>query len=246
MIDIQDYSQKYLVQYAEGAFETILVRVRRKYILEALVRERHASILEVGCGLEPLFQFVDDASFTIVEPSPEFVSNARTLAGERDVTVIEAFLEAAAPSLAERRFDFIVVSSLLHEVSDPAALLAAVRSLCHAETTVHFNVPNVRSFHRLLALEMGLIGDLYEPSETERRFQRHTRFDSARLASMLEENGFRILDSATYFIKPFTHDQMDALLQSGACSPAVINGLDRMTRYLPDMGCEIYANVRPA
>ena len=77
MIDIRDYSEKYLVQYAEGGFETTLVRVRRKYVLESLARYRHASVLEVGCGLEPLFRFVDDAAFTIVEPSGEFVRNAR-------------------------------------------------------------------------------------------------------------------------------------------------------------------------
>jgi 2-polyprenyl-3-methyl-5-hydroxy-6-metoxy-1,4-benzoquinol methylase len=245
MIDIHDYSQKYLGQYAERTFETVLVRVRRKYVLESLARYPHASILEVGCGLEPLFRFVGGA-FTIVEPSPEFVRNARSLAGTHDVTIIEEFLEVAASSLAGRRFDFIVVSSLLHEVSDPAALLAAIGSLCHAGTTVHVNVPNVRSFHRLLALEMGIINDLFEQSETEQRFQRHTCFDSASLAALLRANGFEILDSATYFIKPFTHTQMDALLQSGACGAEVINGLDRMTRYLPDMGCEIYANVRLA
>ena len=246
MIDIQDYSQKYLGQYADAAFETTLVRLRRQCVLESVSRYPHASILEVGCGIEPLFQFVDDAAFTIVEPSPEFASCARARTGERNVTVIEAYLESAAASLAEHSFDFIVVSSLLHEVRDPVALLAAVRSLCDAETTVHVNVPNVRSFHRLLALEMGLIQDLFEQSETERRFQRHTRFDSERLEALLRGNGFRILDSAGYFIKPFTHAQMDALIQSGVSSPAMINGLDRMIRYMPDMGCEIYANVRLA
>ncbi len=246
MIDIQDYAQKYLAQYAEGGFETTLVRVRRKVVLEALGRYPHGSILEVGCGLEPLFQFVDDAAFTVIEPSAEFARNVRSLAGARDVTVLEAFLEDAAPSLAGRHFDFIVVSSLLHEVSDPVALLAAVRALCDAQTVVHFNVPNVRSFHRVLALEMGLISDLFEQSETERRFQRHTRFDAERLAELLRGNGFHLLESATYFIKPFTHAQMDALMKSSACAPELIVGLDRMSRYMPDMGCEIYANARRA
>ncbi|HKS22192.1 MAG TPA: methyltransferase domain-containing protein [Thermoanaerobaculia bacterium] len=242
MIDIHDYEEKYAGQYAAGTFETVLVRVRRKVVLEALARYAHGTILEVGCGLEPLFRFVDDgAAFTIVEPSPEFVQNARALAEGRAVRVVEGFLETA--SLPET-FDFIVVSSLLHEVSDPAALLAAVRSRCHAGTTVHFNVPNVRSFHRLLALESGLIGDLFEQSETERRFQRHTRFDRERLEALLRANGFEVLDCATYFVKPFTHAQMDALVQSGTCGPEVIEGLDRMTKYMPDMGCEIYANVR--
>ena len=246
MKDINNYAQNYLRQYADGEFETTLVRVRRKYVLGALARYPHALVLEVGCGMEPLFQFAGDASFTIGEPSEEFARHARELAGGPEVRVIRGFLEEVAPSLAQRRFDFIVVSSLLHEVSDPVALLAAVRSLCDDQTVVHFNVPNVRSFHRLLALEMGLISDLFEQSETERRFQRHTRFDAARLSEMLQANGFRILDSATYFIKPFTHAQMEALMQSGAAAPELIDGLDRMTKYLPDMGCEIYANVRRA
>jgi len=243
MIDVQDYSHKYLGQYADASFETTLVRVRRKIVLEALSRYSHRSVLEVGCGLEPLFQYVDGTPFTIVEPSPEFVRSARAKADGRDITVIEGFLETVAPSLGGSRFDFVVVSSLLHEVSNPDALLAAVRSLCHAETTVHINVPNVRSFHRLLALEMGLIEDLFDQSETERRFQRHTRFDRESLTKMLADSGFRILESATYFVKPFTHEQMDVLMRSGAFSPDVINGLERMIRYLPDMGCEIYANV---
>lgn len=249
MTDIRsDYSARYIEQYAEAGFETILVGIRREQVLSFLRRSRARRVLEVGCGLEPLFLFWSDFdAMTIVEPSEEFVAAARErAAGDARIDVRAAYLEDVTGELAARRHDAVVVSSLLHEVPDPARLLASVRALCGPETDVHFNVPNVRSFHRLLALEMGLISDVFEQSETEKRFHRHTRFDAERLGRMLTAGGFRIVESGTYFVKPFTHAQMEALLRSGTVDMRLIDGLQRMTRYLPDMGCELFANVRIA
>ena len=39
-------------------------------------------------------------------------------------------------------FDFVIASSLLHEVQDPTRFLRAVRSVCGPETVIHLNVPN--------------------------------------------------------------------------------------------------------
>ena len=136
------------------------------------------------------------------------------------------------------------MSSLLHEVPDPSALLQAVRCLATPSTTVHINVPNVYSFHRLLALEMGLIRSLFEPSATELRFQRHTRFDRESLLKVVADNGFRVLHFETYLVKPFTHDQMDALLRHGIIDLKTLAALGAMTKYLPDMGCEMFVEVR--
>ena len=105
-------------------------------------------------------------------------------------------------------------------------------------------MPNVYSFHRLLALEMGLIRSLFEPSATEIRFQRHTRFDRESLVKLVEENGFRVLHFETYLVKPFTHDQMDALLRHGIIDLKTIAALDTMTKYLPQMGSEMFVEAR--
>src|SRR5258706_226571 len=187
MTDIRaDYAAKYLEQYATGGFETILVRVRREQVLDLLRRHPGARVLEVGCGLEPLFLFWNDfEAMTIVEPSAEFVAAARErAAGDPRIDLRQAYLEDVAEDfdgVASSKPDVVIVSSLLHEVPDPERLLASLRAVCSPRTIVHINVPNVRSFHRLLALEMGLIDDLFEPSEIEKRFHRHTRFDREKL-----------------------------------------------------------------
>jgi len=246
MVSLQEYTNRYRQLFeGKGSFETVMVEVRRRQVLASIARYPHGTILEVGCGMEPLFPHVNSFErFTVVEPSSVFAERARSLAVGRDrVEVIEGYIEIAAEQLAERSFDFIVASSLLHEVADPRRLLAALRSLAGDRTVVHVNVPNVRSFHRLLALEMGLISDLFEPSELEQRFGRTTRFDKERLFAMVSEAGFRPISFATYFLKPFSNAQMEALFEHGILPREAIPALDAMTKFLPEMGAEMYVEL---
>lgn len=246
MIDLADYVAKYLAQYAAGAdFEPILVKYRNQQVLRSIKRHAHRRVLEVGCGLAPMFlEFDDYEALVVVEPSDQFVERARSRAADR-VEFRLGFLEDVAPTL-RRDFDFVVVSSLLHEVPDPAGLLRAIHAVCSPHTVVHFNVSNARSLHRLLAHEMGLLDDLFAPSETAKKFQRHTMFDLASLRAALERAGFVVLESGSYFVKPFTNEQMSRLLASGILTPAMLDGLSRMAKYVPELGCEIFADVRRA
>lgn len=248
MSDLERYAKHYSAQYADESFETRLVAVRRQHVLRWLEAHDARRVLEVGCGLEPLFRHYQafDA-WRIIEPVPDFAGHARDLAeDDHRIQVLEGFLEGQSPAIADEDLDFIVVSGVVHSAPDPGRLLDAVHLLCGQSTIAHFSVPNVLSFHRLLALEMGLIGDVFEPSEMDRAYGHHTRFDRHRFVDMLEVAGFRVVESGTYFVKPFTHDQMDAILGTGAFPPSLIEGLDRMTRYMPEHGCELYANVRKA
>lgn len=243
---LSDYSSKYLQQYRDGGFETILVSIRREQVLRFLAAHRPRRIVEIGCGMEPLFVFHNEFdTFTVVEPSAEFVAEARArAAGDGRVTVMQDYLENVVDDVRKATPDAVLVSSLLHEVPEPIALLASIRAICGSETVIHFNVPNVNSFHRLLAVEMGLIADVFEQSETEKKFHRHTRFDRARFIAMLTEAGFDVMESGTYFVKPFTHGQMEALLRDGTFDGRLIEGLARMAKHLPENGCEMYANAR--
>lgn len=257
MEDVSDYSAQYAKQYGSGPgwFEQVLVAARREQVLGTLNRSNARSVLEVGCGLEPLFAHdagAPVARYAIVEPVGDFCAKARALAeqdarvraGSLVVEVREGFLEAMPEAEPAGPFDAVVLSSLLHEVPDPRALLRAVRARCSPATVVHVNVPNVRSFHRLLALEMGLLADLFERSEMERKFQRQSRYDRAGLYEILEGEGFSVERFATYFIKPFTHGQMEQLFDRAGFDRAMLAGLSRMAKHLPDMGAEMFAEVR--
>jgi SAM-dependent methyltransferase len=245
---LDEYARRYAAQYENESFETILVAVRRRHVLRWLGHFGARRILEVGCGLEPLFgHYPDFDVWRVVEPIAGFADRARDMAGtDERIEVLQGRLEELTDSLAQETFDVVIVSGLLHEIDDPLQLLAAVRSLCAEATVAHFNVPNMLSFHRLLAMEMGLIDDVSAPSAMDTEFGRPRRFDRERLMELLEGVGFTVLESGTYFVKPFTHDQMDAMLRTGAFPESLIDGLDRMTKYMPEHGCELYANARRA
>ena len=248
MTGLERYAKRYSAQYEAHSFETVLVVIRRQHVLGWLGHYGARRVLEIGCGLEPLFAHYDGfTSWWIVEPIAEFARHARELAaGDSRVQVFEGRVQDESAALASGQFDFIVVSSLLHEVPDPKGLLDAVRSLCNNGTVVHFNVPNALSFHRLLAVEIGLIDDVSEASEMDRAFGHHTRFERTHFITFLERAGFRVTDSGTYFVKPFSNSQMDAILGTGAFPSSLIEGLDRMTRHMPELGCELFANARKA
>ncbi|OBK96475.1 hypothetical protein A5645_08520 [Mycobacterium asiaticum] len=215
-------------------------------VLEQIARFGPASLLEVGCGLRPLFTDLDPGiDVTVIEPSADFASNARELAaGHQTSKVVEATLEQAPVDLRQGGFDLIVLSSLLHEVDEPQQLLLALHPHCHIDTVVHINVPNAHSIHRLLAVEMGLLDDPFELSSTQKHMQQRSTLDLSGLAELLGEQGFEVQSSGSYFVKPFTHAQMQDLCDAGFLTEAHLEGLFRLSRRMPEFGSEIYINAK--
>lgn len=247
MRDLDDY----VIKYAEEPFEREMVRVRKKVVVEQCVKYNASSVLEVGCGLEPLFaDYKAYERMTIVEPSRTFAENARMLAADagvpNKVRVIVDYIESASTMLLESKdsFDFIVVSSLLHEVDESKALLNAIKNLCGRNTIVHINVPNAKSLHRLIALESGMISDEHDLSSQQIKMQRRRTYDMESLQNEINDAGFDIVSSGFYFIKPFTHAQMQACLDANIIDKKVLKGLEGISKYIPEYGSEMYINAK--
>lgn len=241
--DLADYT----VRYRQLPFEPIQAAFRRRRVLDEVRRLSPRRLLEVGCGEHPLFTDLPDIAATVVEAAADFARGAAGLAQARDpasapVEVIEGRIEDVADRLG--RFDGVVVSCLLHEVDDPQALLAAVRRVCAPGAVLHVNVPNAQSLHRLLAVAMGLIGQAGALSDTQRTMQQRATYDAVSLRDELATAGFEVIDSGTLFVKPFTHAQMQQLVDTGFLTPAMLEGLHRLTEALPALGSELWCNAR--
>ena len=247
MRDIIDYASKYINE----PFEDTIVEIRKKLVIKQCKKYAHRNILEVGCGISPLFRdYKDFDHMVIVEPSGEFVRNAQELVKREclddKVSIYNGFAEDISEEIkkAEEEFDFIIISSLLHEVEDPKRLLSGIRSLCADHTMVHINVPNANSLHRLIAFENGMIADIHEQSAQQILMQRHRTYDMQLLVKEVSDAGFCIEDNGSYFIKPFTHTQMQKCLDAGIIDGHVLEGLEKLVKYLPEFGAEIYINCR--
>lgn len=56
--------------------------------------------------------------------------------------------------------------------------------------------------------------------------------------------GVSILDKGSYFIKLFSHKQMCELFKSGYIDENLLNGLENMIKYMPNLGAEIFINFK--
>ncbi|MDA8950963.1 class I SAM-dependent methyltransferase [Pseudomonadales bacterium] len=240
--NLDDYESKY-IDKDHYDFEKFQIEFRRRNTLTLLNKNIHESILDIGCGMEPLFGYIDDyTSYAVVEPSDRFYDVAETLAsGDKRISLFHDYIENIAVDV---KYDFIIVSSLLHEVEDPEFILNAIKKLCHAKSVVYINVPNAKSFHRLLALEAGIISSIYSKSDNQIKFQQTHTYNLQKLEDLVIGSGYAVIESGSYFIKPFSHSQMRMLLANNVVSTEVLEGLENMIKYCPDLGSEIFLTCK--
>ena len=240
--DLVDYA----AQYRTLPFEPLQAEFRRRLVLERVATHAPRRLLEIGCGEAPLFTDLPGLATTVVEPAPAFAANARRLAaGCQGVTVVEALAEHVDPGTLGGAFDMVVLSCLLHEVPDPQRLLAAAGGFCADGGVLHVNVPSAHSLHRLLAVAMGLIADPATESEIQRTMQQRVVYDAAGLERELTLAGLAVRDRGSIFVKPFSHAQMQRLVNDGFMTTQMLDGLDRLAGVLPELGSELWVDAEP-
>lgn len=238
----------YTKNYLADDYESINVKYRRQKVLEILNAHKPRNILEIGCGTESLFEFYNGfENFTVVEPCEEFcnIVNKSTKA-KSNVRILHGFFGSAEinEQLSHEKYDFIVISSLIHEVPDYELILKTAYSFCNENTFIHVNVPNARSFHLLWAYEAGFIKSLDEISETGKRLQRSRIFDLEKLSEAVENAGFSVIEKGSYAFKLFNQSKILHLLNDGTMDECLLDSLQKMTRYFPENGAEIYVNCK--
>lgn len=225
-------------------FERTQEYFRRKAILEFIEKGGFKDILEVGCGVNPLFTSLgSEINFTVIEPTGHFYDTALSKVGNnKNRKVFSSTLEAFN---THDKYDLIILSSVLHEVIDKIKFIEKLKSLCSSNTLVYINVPNAKSFHRLLAVAMGIIDNATDLSSTQLKMQQFSKpFTIETLRSFINQFGFSVIDMGTLFFKPFTHEQMHRLVAIGFLTPEILQGFYELPKIYPEFGSEIWMTVK--
>jgi hypothetical protein len=246
--DIQQYESAYLSDYG---FERVMVKYRRRLVLERLHKVRPRVVVEVGCGSESLYgHYLEQEKpvecWLIVEPAQQFFEAASKLELP-NAHVIHGLLEESVAQILQQlpgAPDLVICSCLLHEVPAANALLVAVTKIMSGTSLLHINVPSATSFHRRLAKAMGLIQDLRSMSARNQQLLQHRVYDMDVLVADLASAGLAVTESGGYFVKPFTHAQMESVVASVGAN--VLDGLYQLGKELPELASEIYAEARLA
>lgn len=245
--NIQAYEDAYSSDYD---FELVQVQYRRDAVLGCLHARKPEYVIEIGCGLEPLLPHYIAGGGTgitrwvVAEPSDRFAQAARAVAEDRpDMAVVQGFFEDLAERIVEEygQADMVICSGLLHEVPDQRRLLGAIRTTMRPDALLHVNVPSASSLHRRLAKAMGLIGTLGQMTERNVLMQHHRVYDMASLREDLVSAGLRPMESGGIFMKPFTHAQMQRVVE--ALGGDILPGLAELGREFPELASEIFVNA---
>jgi len=238
-----------------AGFESICSRARQRRNIAFMTTHAPRRILEVGCGAM-ILATLDGAErlsfdvWTIVEPEPDFQAAARqATAGDARFRVVPGYLEAVLTDLLTSQpqgYDAVLLSGLLHETAAPDVLLAAAVQALTPGGHLLASVPNARSFHRLLAVEAGLIPAPATLSPRDRALGHPVVFDADGLRTLVAAAGLTGLTLDGYLFKPFTHAQMELLLQAEgpALRDCLVDGLIALGKQFPDHAAEICVTGR--
>jgi SAM-dependent methyltransferase len=241
-------ADEYAAAYGDGdGFEAVCIEGRQQCNEAFLIRERPRKILEVGSGpyllcARPALTQLTFEHWTIVEPAAAYAELARSATAlDPRFDIVESYLEAAADALHARNgegYNCAVVSSIVHETTDPLGLLGATERLLAPGGKVVISTPNAYSFHRLLAVEGGLMDTPHALSARDLKFGHPKVFDPRSLAELAAKAGLVDIEGGGYLFKPFTNAQMELL--SPALTKEVWQGMITLGRQFPDHAAEIY------
>lgn len=187
-------------------------------------------VLELGCatGLMTSMLVGDARDVVAVDRSVPYLerARARNLTGVRYIT---ADIEATDDALGT--FDHVVLTNVLHHLSDPIAVLASVRAHHLAPGgLVHVTLQNPLSLHRLVAREMQLLDDLTALSERNHHHAVQRIWPAAEVVAMAASAGLEERHREGIFLKPLPNAEMEKL------PDAVLDGFEGVVRHFPEHG----------
>jgi SAM-dependent methyltransferase len=232
----------YLNAYKALPFEEVQESLRRSWVANWLESSSPSSIAEVGCGRESIFQTYFPAERSvIIEPIQEFLdlAMAKIVVSKAIQTHCTTLEEYSVRSEAEQ-FDVTLLSSILHEVDNPALFLKSAAQITRPGGSIIIVVTNKLSIHRILGVHMGLLRDLNEKTQTELQMQQSTgAFSAEELKDLAGSLGLSVKRHLSFAPKLFSHAQMQELIDRGVIDSSFPASMDRLSGHLPLFGSEL-------
>lgn len=165
-------------------------------------------VLELGCGdglwTTRLIELFGEAH--VVDASSNLLAEAKRRYGPR-VNCHESLFEEFSPPEGSL-FNTVIATHILEHVDDPVRVLECVRRWLAPGGRVIVIVPNARSFHRQLAVRMGIQGTVYDFSPADHAVGHVRVYDLAALRKDVLASGFRMVMERGLFLKILPNSMM--------------------------------------
>jgi 2-polyprenyl-3-methyl-5-hydroxy-6-metoxy-1,4-benzoquinol methylase len=115
-------------------------------------------------------------------------------------------------------YDTIIMNHVLEHIENPIALLKRIYNWLANDGVFIVGVPNAKSFHRLVAVEMGLLKTEYELNNRDIELGHYRVYDFDLLKEHVLEANFKIVKEGGIFLKFLSNTQIEQYLNDSIIS----------------------------
>ncbi|MFN5849010.1 MAG: class I SAM-dependent methyltransferase [Chitinophagales bacterium] len=189
------------------------------------------SALELGPALGQMTKYLvnDFESVDVIEGSKDLLDLMP------DYINIKKHLSYFEEFKTELKFDTIVMSHVLEHIEKPIELLKHISNWLSEDGVFLISVPNAKSFHRLAAVEMGLLKSEYELNQRDHELGHYRVYDLPSLKKDIEDSGYKIMDDGGVFFKPVSNGQIET-----NWNDEMIKGFYNLGKKFPQYCAEIF------
>ncbi|MEN9441381.1 MAG: hypothetical protein RLZ33_1458 [Bacteroidota bacterium] len=132
-------------------------------------------------------------------------------------------------------FDTIVMSHVLEHIEKPIELLQHISNWMSDDSVFIISVPNAKSIHRLVAVEMGLLKSEYDLNQRDHELGHYRVYDIDSLKQDVSKSGLKVINEGGIFFKPLSNGQIEQNWDD-----SMINGFYNLGKKFPEYCAEIY------
>lgn len=191
---------------AEKDFDHNFIRYEARSILK---QAKGPSALELGCSSGVMTAEIAKRfeKLTVVDGSAKYIEETKRKINQDNVSFFVCLFEEFKP---ENLFDDIIMASILEHVTDPVKLLRKVKGWLNQEGRIHITVPNANSLHRRIGKIMGMLREITDFSERDKKLGHRRVYTKGLLQQHVREAGLTIQHSEGIFLKLLSNSQMQS------------------------------------
>ncbi|NBW99909.1 class I SAM-dependent methyltransferase [bacterium] len=132
------------------------------------------------------------------------------------------------------KFDNIILGHVLEHVENPHKLLSRASEWLSPNGKIICAVPNSRSIHRQVAVELGLLGFEEELNEADRHHGHRRVYNPETFRREFHEAGLTVEFFGGYWLKPFSNSQFEQF-----STPEMVEAFMKVGERYPDIAAEL-------